>query len=92
MPKWANEALDGIRAAYAEVVRTQPRRRQSLPEWDNLEPGLRDAFLVIYMLGRKDAQLKAHGDGCEMLARSALRREVKAEEAKKAKRPRRKGA
>ena len=86
MAKWVNEALDRIRAAHAEAVRTQPRRRQSLPEWDNLEPGIRDAFLVIYMLGRKDAQRKAHGDRYEMLARSAHRREVESEEANKAKR------
>jgi len=56
MAKWANEALDRIRAAYAETARTQPRRRQQLPVWDDLEPGLQDAILVIYMLGRKDAQ------------------------------------
>ena len=55
MAQWANEALDRIRAAYAEAVRTQPRPRRPLPEWDDLEPGLRDALLVIYMLGRKDA-------------------------------------
>ena len=91
MATWANEALDRIRAAYAEATRMQPRRRrQSLPEWDNLEPGLRDAFLVIYMLGRKDAEIKAHGDRCEMLARSAHRREVEAREAKKTKRVKRK--